>query len=123
MSSVPVPVSAGAAEDLFSQFAESKEEAEIFKVLKELFDRDKIRMITDLEDDEIRLITQINLLAELKGLPVWSLAVTYYTEMLLSRKRKSRTEIIDAIKGYAERFRGLRGMFQQQGGQGGGGFR
>jgi len=105
--------------DLLGDFESSRDETEIVKVLKELFDKDKISLITDLDDDEIRLVTQILMIAELKDNPGMKLGVTYFTQLLLSRKRKSRTEIIDAIKGYGEKFkRGFGSMMgvSQQGG-------
>ena len=92
-------------DDLFSSFEESKDKAEIVQVLKELFDKEKIPLITDLSDDEIRVITTMQILAGMKGLDSWNVGIGYFTTLLLSRNRKSRTEIIDAIKGYGEKYR------------------
>ena len=73
------------------------------QAVKEMFNEKKIDMITDLNDDEIKLITRINLIAEKKGLQAWKLAVLYYERLLLSRKRKSRGELLQAIEGSQKR--------------------
>jgi hypothetical protein len=106
---------------LLDQFDQQKEKAEIVQVLKELFDKDKIPLITDLDDDEIRLITMIQMLGHLKNVPVYDKMVGILTSLLLSKNRKSRTEIIDAIKGYGERFRRMGQFFRPDSGMGGGG--
>lgn len=73
------------------------------QAVKEMFNEKKIDMITDLNDDEIKLITRINLIADKKNLSAWKLAVLYYERLLLSRKRKSRGELLQAIEGSQKR--------------------
>lgn len=62
-----------------------------------LFNENKIGMISDLNDDEIKLITRIYIIAKIKGITIWEDGVKRYMELVLSRKRKSRAEILDAI--------------------------
>lgn len=93
---------------LLGSFAEGKDKNEIIEVLKELFDPKKINQITDLTDDEIKIITAITVIADMKKMEIWDKGVYVYMSLLLSRNRKSRREVIDAIKGYSERISGLR---------------
>lgn len=98
--------------ELLSGFAESKDKNEIIMVLNELFDESKIKLITDLGDDEIKLITAINLIAEMKDLEIWKTGTNLYMSLLLSRKRQSRREVIDAVKGFMDKnIRGLKRLF------------
>lgn len=73
---------------------------EMAEVLKELFDKGKLQMIGDLTKDEIKLATRIYMIAEMKHIEVWKKGLTYYMTLLISKNRKSRREILDAIKGY-----------------------
>lgn len=102
---------------LLQQFQTSQDKNEIVEVLKELFDQEKIKLITELDDDEIRLITQILVVAKLHNIEIWEEAVHYFMMLMLSRKRKSRNEIIDSIKGYGERVRGFSRLLPQNWGR------
>lgn len=73
------------------------------EAVKEMFNVNKIDMITDLTDDELKLITRIYMIADIKGLAVWRQGVTYFERLLLSRKRKSRHELLQAIEGAQKR--------------------
>lgn len=73
------------------------------EVLKELFDDTKIDMIADLSSDELKLITRIWGLANLKDIPIWTMILKVYMKLGLSRKRESRKEIIRAIEGLARK--------------------
>ena len=87
------------------------------EILKELFDKKKIYMIGDLTKDEIKLITRIYMIAELKDIPAWKTGLDMYIQLLLSKNRESRKEIISAIQG-AVRKKNLgdriKNMFSQQ---------
>ena len=52
-------------DDIQKAFTDIGNQNELAKVLKELFDPNKIHMITDLTADEIRLCTRIFMLADL----------------------------------------------------------
>ena len=69
------------------------------EAVKEMFNDLKIDMITDLTDDEIKLITRIYIISDIKDLSVWRSGLKYYLRLLLSRKRKSRSELLQAIEG------------------------
>ncbi len=87
-------------EDMLNAFGQMQKQSEISEVLKELFSEKKIFMITDLTSDEISLLTRIYMIAEMKNIAVWKKGLIFYIKLLLSRNRKSRKEIIDAVKGY-----------------------
>jgi hypothetical protein len=91
-------------EDTFNQMQNKNDMAE---VLKELFDKGKIYLISDLSRDEIKLCTRIYMIAKLKNMPIWEKGLQFYTRCLLSKDRKSRKEIIDAIRGYPPQQSGL----------------
>lgn len=73
------------------------------EAVKEMFNDLKIDMITDLTDDEIKLITRIYMISDMKQISVWKTGVRYYLRLLLSRKRKSRSELLQAIEGAQKR--------------------
>lgn len=87
-------------EALMKQFAMTQGKNEIAEVLKELFKDNQINMITDLTPDEIRIATRIYIIADLKKLNAWEKGLNFYMKLVLSRNRKSRREILEAIKGY-----------------------
>lgn len=87
-------------ENIMKQFQMTQNKNEIAEVLKELFKDKQIDMITDLTADEIRIATRIFIIADLKKLKVWEKGLNFYMKLVLSRNRKSRKEILDAIKGY-----------------------
>lgn len=71
------------------------------EIVKELFEKKKLFMITDLTGDEIRLLTRIYGIATLKNLKTWISLCEIYAQLVLSNKRKSRQEILEAIKGHS----------------------
>ena len=85
---------------MLSAFHDMDSKNEIAEVLKELFDKNKLYMIGDLSKDEIKLATRIFLIAEMKKIKVWKTGLRFYMTLLISKDRKSRKEILDAIKGY-----------------------
>lgn len=97
---------------LLSAFSDNKDKNEVILVLNELLNDNKIKLITDLSQDEIKLITAINMIAKMKDLGIWEQGTDLYMQLLLSKERKSRIEIINAVKGFTERrVRGLAKLF------------
>jgi len=96
-------------DSLMKAFGEQDKKNEIAEVLKELFKESKINMITDLTSDEIRLMTRIYIIADMKKLEVWKSGLLYYQKLMLSKNRTSRKEILEAIKGYG----GERGLISK----------
>lgn len=86
--------------ELLQKFAEMQNKNDMAEVLKELFEDKKIYMISDLTRDEIKLATRIYTIAEIKDISIWKKALGFYCQLLLSKDRKSRKEILDAIRGY-----------------------
>jgi predicted DNA-binding protein YlxM (UPF0122 family) len=85
--------------DVTQSFQEVANRNEIAEVLRELFTESKIYMITDLSKDEIKLCTRIHILAEMKNLPRWKEGLRYFITLMLSKDRKSRKELLEAMKG------------------------
>jgi len=88
------------SEDILSAFQAGQNKSEVAEVLRELFDKDKIYMISDLTKDEVKIAIRIYMIAEIKGFDHWKKALYHYCTMLIARDRKGRREIIDALKGY-----------------------
>ena len=88
-------------EELMKQFSVLQTKNEIAEVLKELFKGANIDMITDLTPDEIRLVTRIYIIADMKKLESWKNGLNYYMKLVLSKNRKSRREMLEAVKGYS----------------------
>jgi len=87
-------------DEIADKFQTLNNKNEMADVIKELFDPKKIFMITDLSPDEIRLMTKIYALAEIKNIAIYKDSLQIFAELLLSNRRKSRTELLEAIKGY-----------------------
>lgn len=87
--------------DLLESFKDSQRQNDMADVLKELFDEGKIYMIGDLSKDEIKLATRIYMIAEMKNIQIWKDGLAFYCKLLISKDRKSRKEILEAIKGYS----------------------
>lgn len=87
-------------DNISDAFAKVTEKNEIAEVLKELFDKNKIYMITDLSKDEIKLATRIYMIAKMKKIKIWHEGLEFFATMVLSMNRKSRKELLDAIRGY-----------------------
>lgn len=88
--------------ELYSSFANNQEKNELAEVLKELFNVNKIEMITELTDDEISLMTRILIIAELKGIENWNTGLAFFMKLKLSKNRSSRNELLKAISGYSQ---------------------
>ena len=87
---------------MLSSFQQMQVKNELAEVLKELFRDEKLLMITDLSSDEIKLVTRIRMIAKMKGIKYWDDGLDLFMKLVLSRDRKSRKEILDAIKGYTQ---------------------
>ena len=88
-------------DSMVKSFTESQDKNEFLDILKNLFDKSSIELITDISKDEAKLITRIRTIAELKDIPIYENALGCYMELCLSVGRKSRREIIEAVKGYS----------------------
>lgn len=97
--------------DIAKAFAEAQNKNEMAEVLKELFDEKKILLIGDLSKDECKLCTRIYVISEMKKIPVMKNALYLYMKLLISQDRKSRRELLEAIRGYAP----AQSMFQRFG--------
>ena len=75
---------------------------EMIEVLKELFDKNKIYMIGDLTKDEIKLATRIYIIAKIKKVKAWEMGLAFFCQLMLSKDRKSRKELLDAIRGHQQ---------------------
>jgi len=80
--------------------ANADDEAEIMKIFRELFDRDKIKMISQLTADELRMILSLLMLSKQMSMPILGECATTFLELRLSTERRSRRELLEAVKGY-----------------------
>lgn len=87
-------------DDIADKFQAMSNKNEMADVIKELFDKEKIFMITDLSTDEIRLMTKIYAVSQIKNIAIYKKSLEIFSQLLLSTKRKSRTELLEAIRGY-----------------------
>jgi len=85
--------------DIVDQFAQQQQKNEIAEVLKELFEEKKIFLISDYSKDEIKLLTRIYLVADMKGIEVYKTGLVFYSKLMLSKDRQSRKELLEAIRG------------------------
>lgn len=101
-------------DDIVTAFQQTNNVNEVAEVLKELFKEGKIFLITELTKDEIRLMTRMYMIADVQGLDTWKEGLVMYCKLMLSNKRGSRKEILDAIGKYIgggmEKRRGLSGI-------------
>ena len=86
--------------DVTKAFAEFEKTNDMTAVMKELFDTNKLYMIADMSKDEIKLATRIYAIADIKDLDSWKKVLMFYITFLISKDRKSRKEILEAIRGY-----------------------
>jgi len=84
---------------LMNAFNNQTNKNEFAETIKELFNEKKISMITDLTKDEVKLLTRIYTISKLKKLKVWEDGINWYLKLMLSSKRQSRKELLDAIRG------------------------
>jgi tRNA nucleotidyltransferase/poly(A) polymerase len=85
---------------LLDEFNKLQNKSELSEILKELFDINKLELISELSNDETKLITRIYNVSDTYGLDIWKNTVKDLLKLRLSHKRKSRNEIISAVKGY-----------------------
>lgn len=96
-------------QDVTSAFNQMQNNNEVTEILKELFDENKIYMISELSKDEIKLATRIYTIAKLKKIESWETGLAFYCKLMLSKDRSSRKEIIMAINGAMGMKRGFFG--------------
>lgn len=92
----------GSDRQMLDSFQQLQMKNEMAEVLKELFVEKKINMMTDLTSDEIKIATRIYMLSEMKDIKYWKTGLAYFMKIVLSRDRKSRKEILQAIGGYTK---------------------
>lgn len=85
-------------DDIADQFSASSDENKFAEIMKELMNKDKIEMITDLTSDEIKLITRIYMIAKMKKIDIWFQGLAIFMELQLSKNRRSRNEMIEALR-------------------------
>jgi hypothetical protein len=73
-------------------------ESAIFDVLKELSDKKKSDILTELSDNEIKLITRLEMISTMRNNKRYREAAEMVMKLRISKNRKSRAEIIAGIK-------------------------
>jgi len=74
-------------------------QSSVAEITRQLLDEKKIKMLTDLNQDEIKLITKILFVAETMKIECWAGVLDNFMKLRLSGTRKSREEIIRAAIG------------------------
>jgi len=97
-------------DEVLNEFNNQKNRNEFLSILNELLNPTKIKLITDLSNDEIKLITRIEMIAKIRKLPIYTECTDLFMRLQLSNKRKSRQEIIEAVKGYSQQMNLLNRM-------------
>src|SRR4030043_206960 len=93
---IQAPIMVGDS-SLVEEFGKAQNRNDMAETLKELFDEKKIYMISDLSRDEARLMTRIYIIAKMKKKQRWLDGLAFYSKIVLSNNRKSRTELLKAI--------------------------
>jgi len=86
---------------MLDSFQQMQNKNEMAEVMKELFDKSKLYMIGDLSKSEIKVATRIYMVAKMKKMTKWIVGLDFFMLLMLSHNRKSRKEILDAIRGYS----------------------
>jgi hypothetical protein len=90
---------------LFTSSMPNSDQGKYLEIVKEMFDKSKTKLISELDDREIRAFTRIEFLASLLkrkyGVQVLDVAslVENFLQFRVSRKRKSRGEFVESITG------------------------
>jgi len=90
------------------------------KIAKELFSNEDVLTKTDLSDNQINILTRLYFLAEEMEDKDLSSVIDKFVTLRISRKRKSRGEFIEALKGINDSQSGA-GMLGNMGKMFGGG--
>ena len=90
------------------------------KIAKELFSNEDVLTKTDLSDNQINILTRLYFLAEEMEDKDLSSVIDKFVTLRISRKRKSRGEFIEALKGIDDSQSGA-GMLGNMGKMFGGG--
>lgn len=94
-------------QNILDSFATASEKNQYVEVLKELFDVTKLKLITDLKSDHVSLITRMLVISDLKDIKEWKDGIDIFMQLRISKDRKSRKELISAIKGVMSEKRGI----------------
>jgi len=70
----------------------------IYDVLKELSDTKKSLILSELSDNEIKLITRLKMISKMRHNKRYNQAADIFMMLRISKNRKSRGEIISGIK-------------------------
>jgi hypothetical protein len=87
----------GAAQ-LLQKETEKTREAAIYDVLKDFQDEKKQKMLSELNDTQISLITRLKVLSKLRKQPIYENVCELFMILKASKNRKSRAEVVKAIK-------------------------
>lgn len=90
--------SLGMADAMVQAFQTQTNKNDKVEILKELFDKLKVKMITELSLNQIKIATKILAIARIKGIKCWEDLMNDYFELSLSNRRLSRKELLEAMK-------------------------
>jgi hypothetical protein len=108
--------------DLDDMMSGLDDKSNTFEILKDLTDKDKVRLFSELSDDEIKSLTRLEFLAKLlrsrygKNVLNLELFIDTFMALRVNKKRSSRAEFVDAFK--SERGNDFTKIEQRNKGQG-----
>lgn len=85
-------------EDIMKPEPKRDIESAMHDVLKDLNNEKKTPLMSELSDNEIKLLTRLRLIAKMRKNPIYDDAVEIFMKMRLSKDRQSRKEILTGIK-------------------------
>jgi len=73
-------------------------ESALYDVLKDMTDKKKVELLTELDDKEIKLMTRLMMLKTMRKNKIYEEVVNMFMLLRVSKGRQSRGEILKAIK-------------------------
>jgi len=84
--------------DLLKQDEKKDIESAVYEVLKDLNNTNKKDILTELSESDIKLIMRLNMLSQMRKKKIYKDITELFMLLRISKARKSRLEILKAIK-------------------------
>ena len=73
-------------------------ETAMFDVFKDLTNKDKAETLTELSDNELKLLLRLDMLSQMRKNPLYLNVANLFMKLRINKDRNSRKEILSAIK-------------------------
>lgn len=84
--------------DMMKQEEKKDIESALYNVLHELTQESKKNILTELSDNEIKMIIKLDMIGKLRSKTIYSKVTSMFKLLRISKGRASRKEILQAIK-------------------------